>query len=87
MARAIAPIYRDRTPHTVRVQYRHEPYCVPGMRIAFHYGRGVPVRYEWLPAPRIDAGVRTEQIAQMIREADNGITPDSVHALPPLHLW
>lgn len=79
-------IYRERTPHTVRVQYRHEPHCAPGMRIAFHYGRGVPIRYAWLPAMRTSAEESAERLAQMIRDADNGIAPDSVHALAPLYL-
>lgn len=76
-------IYRERAPRRAVVQYRHEPYCAPGIRTSWHYGRGVPVRYSWLPG----GPDRVEDIAEMIRRADSGIAPESVTTVAPLYPW
>lgn len=77
-------IYRNRTAHRAVVQYRHEPCCAPGIRVAYHYGRGVPIRYVWLPCPPIGDSIehRVGEVARLIAEADNGIPADRVTTAP-----
>lgn len=72
-------IYRNRIAHRVVVQYRSEPYGIHGVRVAYHYGRGIPVRYVWLP------GTDTKFIAENIRHSDNGIAPENVTTRPPYY--
>lgn len=80
MRTIVKPPYIGRTAHRAAVQYRHKPYCAPGIRISFHYGRGIPIRYSWLSG----GPDRVESIAQMIRDADNGIPAEQVIALEPV---
>lgn len=84
MRNIVKPCHRNRTPHRVVVQYRAEPYTVPGVRVARHYGPGVPIGYSWLNVPSYapSGAAYAETVADMWRAADNGIDPDVITVAP-----
>lgn len=81
MSNTVRAPYTGRTATRATVQYRSEPYGIRGVRIAFHYGRGIPVRYEWLPGNEQSV----DNVATLLREADNGIAPESITTRPPYY--
>lgn len=65
-------------PTKITVQYRHEPFLPPQVRIARHYGRGRPIQYFCAVQRPYGASGEAwaETIAEKIRSAEqNGPEP------------